>query len=484
MSIKCGLLSRISFLFSVTIAFSQTPFAATTTASPSPTPSVSPSPVEVTPDFLRTQMLRGDYSVLVGLKQLFQAKTSLAAARASLFLPGAKLGAIFDPTSSPASFAMNSVSVLLPFLVPSNWFAEKASAHMLESEKDSYYLLELNEYASAYSIYETIVNDLDIEQALQENYNALAAIANRLQQKADSFVPVDKTDLLNAAQAAEQAEGQLSKMQETIEQEKAALTVVLGLPLADLQFSNPVHIAESELETQAPEQLLTQALNIAPERDQINQLVAAQKDQKWSDVFAFVNTAELDFGTGTSSSSSTSSGGTGSAFGNFAFEGDVSFGFASFPTYLLDKEKIATIALQLQNLKNTEASEIQSALASISAAKYQVGLYTDAEAKAVQVLDTEGNQYFLGNRDLVDVLQAVSAVVSANMSRINAQADLDTQRINLNRILLADEFAQLPKCQLDPKAHAADSGPFGWLKDIFHPSTNEKTIDQMCHVIS
>jgi multidrug efflux system outer membrane protein len=486
MKFKRGFWARALFLLSAT-AISQASWAAGTpapTASASPEPSASPSPIEVTPDLLRTQMLRGDYSIAVGLNTLYQAKISLAQARASLFLPGAKIGALFNPTSSPASFALNSVSVLLPFLVPSNWFAEKASAHMLDAEKSAYYILELNEYASAYSMYATIVNDIDVEQALQENYNALAQVASILQGRANSFQPVDPNDLKNAIQAAEQAEGQLSKMHETVQQEKAAMTVILGLPLADLRFSNPVHIAESAFESESAEQILTQGLKVSPEASQINALVDSQNDQKWSDVFAFVNSVSLSNTSGNSGTGSGTSSNTGTSLGGgFAFEGNADFGLASFPTYLLDKEKVAAVALQLKNLTLTEASEIQSSLASISGAKDQITDYAAAEANAVQVLNSEGNQYFLGQTDLLNVFQAVSAVVTARMSRIQSQADLDTQRINLNRILLSDEFAELPTCQLNSKARATDSGPFGWIKDIFHPSTNEKTIDQMCQVI-
>jgi outer membrane protein, multidrug efflux system len=455
--------------------------------SPSPSPSQSStasSSVEVTPDLLRTAMLQGNYSILTGLNTLEQAKISVAAARAGVLLPGAKVGAIFDPLTSPASFALTSVSVLLPFLLPSNWFALKESDHMLEADKAAYYLLELNQYASAYAIYETIVNDLDVQEALQENYDALNEIAQDLQNRENGLQTVASSDLLNAVQAAEQAEAQLSKMKETIEQEKSSLTVILGLPLADLAFDNPVHIAPSPMESASPQQILDQGLKIAPEAAQINALVAAQNDQKWSDLFAFVSSVSLaNTGVGSGNTSGTSTG-SGNSLGDFALSGNVSFGFTSFPTYLLDKEKVAAIALELKNLKLTEASEIQSSLASIEAAQDQIAEEAAAEANAIEVLNIEGVQYHLGQTDLLHVLSAVSSVITARMAKIDAQADLDNQRINLHRILLTDEFAQLPQCQINGKVSGKtkvpDSGPFGWVKDIFHPSTNVKTVDQLC----
>src|SRR6185312_14009560 len=115
------------------------------------------------------------------------------------------------------------------------------------------------------------------------------------------------------------------QMQELILQENTYLVQSLGLgvdtPLLVDITAATAHVAPSQYEGQTAASLLDLAISKAPEKTQIDALEAAAKDQKWSDVFAFINSFSLGTdGNNSNGSSSSSSSGTGS-FGGIGFSG-------------------------------------------------------------------------------------------------------------------------------------------------------------------
>jgi outer membrane protein TolC len=430
--------------------------------------------MELNPETLRSTLLNGNTSVLIGLNQVYQAKSQLNIARAHL-LPGGNIGAVMT-LSSPPSFLLSGVSFLLPFLLPSNWFAVKASQYMLDADAASYYLIELNQYASAYSMYQTLVADLDLKDVLNEQYQNLQNIVVYLEQQDKSLGNVDPADLTDAKGAAQTAAGQLHQMDELIVQETAALRQGLGLPLTVTFTIGRVHVPASLSEGLGLTEALQQALAIAPELKQFRSLIAASKQQKWQDLFGFLNTASLGAGNTASFGSSSSS--------NAGAQARVDLGFASFPTWQLDNQKTDLIQIELNALSLTEGQVIESAVGSIASAKQQL---TDATL-AVENLDLsyriQLQKYNDGFTDMLHVLQAQSARAAAEATLIKTRLDLDNLRINLHRAMLADQFGAIQGCHINSKAFKGSPGPFGWLKDIFSPSANRKTIDEACRAKS
>jgi multidrug efflux system outer membrane protein len=403
----------------------------------------------------------------------------LDAARASL-LPGGKLGAILDITKSPMSFGLDSVSILLPFLLPSTWFAEKESSHMLDAEKSAYYILELNEFATIYAMYETIINDMDLEQVLEKQYNNLENVAKMLEDRQRDIGGKASLETLQAEGAALAAKGQFESMQELIVQEESLLSEDLGLtPGLPMIFDSTAHIHPSAAEGQAVPALIKQAVDNAPEKAQLDALVAAERDQKWSDVFAFLNAFSLDFGSSGSSTTGGTTGSSSSSFGDIGFSGQVSFGFSTFPTVALDNEKANALKLQIKNLNLTEGQILVSSLGSVALAQEQLDDNTAAENALNEVFDIEKENYGLGLTDLLHVLDAETAAVSASTARIKAQSDLDNLRINLHRVFLTDQFTALPQCKLQGNVKKSGN-PFGWIVQIFSGKSADKSIDQLC----
>jgi len=85
--------------------------------------------------------------------------------------------------SSP-TFLLKEISVLLPFLVPANWFDMYAAQDQFEAEEISYKILELNTYSQALAIYYTLQADnqiLAIDQQEADDFNKIVAIDQQLQ---------------------------------------------------------------------------------------------------------------------------------------------------------------------------------------------------------------------------------------------------------------------------------------------------------------
>ena len=99
-------------------------------------------------------------------------------ARAKL-LPTLNLGALLPALANP-TFLLASVTILFPFLVPSNWIVLKQEKELFESDKASYKALQLNILSNSLALYYTFVNDQKIHNILAEQSNTLGTIYTNL----------------------------------------------------------------------------------------------------------------------------------------------------------------------------------------------------------------------------------------------------------------------------------------------------------------
>jgi len=393
----------------------------------------------VNPDSLRTQLLVNNISVKESLNSLYQAKDQLNISRAKL-LPSVNLGVVMSPT-----FLLSQVSFLLPFLFPSNWFNMRQSKDVLNATTAAYGLVQLNQYASTYAIYETTVNDFGLRDVLQKQYDALNKIYNVLYQESVLNGNVSQKDLLQAQSQAFMAQIQLDSVDKLIGQEKAALRSLLAISdSTDIQF-DLVHVPESVDEAvvsgDALQKLVDHALSIAPESTQIDWLISASKDAKWSAAFGWLSGSTLG-------TSSAGSGATTASFNKFIQSNTISLGFSLFPSIHLASDNVAEMILQKEALRLQENQIIEGSINSIAEAKQQVLLSVNAEKNMSQVYEMESQKYALGLTDLLHVLTAETQVTAASQARVQSQTDLDNLRINLHRALLTDQFTKVQGCQL------------------------------------
>lgn len=421
--------------------------------------------VKLNPDSLRTLLLENNNSIMVELNQLQQAKDSLSVARGNL-LPSINLGAIISTAANPA-FIMSSISILLPFLVPSNWFNLAASRHELEAEKASYYLLQLNAYASAYGLYETIVTDMDLLEILQTKYNNLKNIHDTLQTQSDLVGNVSQQDINNAAAQAQIAYVSMLQLDELVNKtEKPSLGRALGLPIATDFVIEPTHVGPSVDETQDLQKIAEKALALAPETIQLKELEAAAKDLKWSKIFSFL--------TGASLSTSLSSR-PGSSFTPINIGTSSNLGFSYGPNVQLSNDSIKQVKLRQEELSLEENFLVESSVGSLHSAAEQLAVSTQAEQSLNDSYALALQQYDLGLTDILHVFTAQNDVTNASVIRVKSQMDLDNQRISLHRMMLTDQFAKISGCHLDAK-NLDKGGLFGHL--FGHKGSND--VDAAC----
>lgn len=439
--------------------------SATTTnrlpTTPNQLPSAGRQPVyHINPSLLRQQVLSRDTSVRTGLDNVYQAKEKLNIARGNM-LPSLNLSVIF---SGSPTFLLAEVQYLLPFLLPSNWFNLRSSEHQLAASGYAFYVLELNEFASAYSAYQTVVRDMGLRDILQEQY----AISLRVVRIVTDQVTVGealRSDLQQATAQAELAKVQVSQINEMVAQEMAAIRKLITMPLDQPIAIDPATVAASRFEGASTLSAAQYAYDRAPERFQVESLVRASQSNTGSAAFAFIN------GAGLSSTSSVNGGGLGNVTPGIS----VSIGFTQYPAVKLNQvntDFYRSEAFQIQ----TELSRIiETSIESIKEAKQQVALATDAELNYRKVLTARLQEYGLGQTDLLHVLTAQKDVSTASVTRVRAQLDLDTQRINLHRSTIGDEFAAISDCNLK------ETNGGGWLQGLFAgPSSEMHTIDQIC----
>ncbi len=425
--------------------------------------------VTIGPDELRVKLLEGNTEVLTALNQVVQAKDKLNSDRAAL-LPGANLNVLLG--SSGSSFVVSAISVLVPFLLPSNWFNLDAGTHLLNAQADSYYVTALNAYASAYALYETIVADTEARATAESQFEALNQLKGQLQQQSALFDNVSPQDLANAVNQANLAELKVLQLDELLGKEKANLKQALNIDInTDIQIAlNHVDPAPLELETNL-KVILDKAITLAPEANQLNELIAASGDESWSEVFSFLNAAAL----------APSSSNSGVSLSKLNFGAQLNLGFGTFPQLQLTNDsKAATVLLQ-QSLTEQLQNVVESSVSAITQARHQLDVANDTQKGLSDLYQSEVQSYNLGLTDLLHVLSASESLASAGNTQIAAQRDLDSLRINLHRILLSGAFAAVKPCQIRKVQNSTGGGLFSWLTDIFAGDKNHVSIDQACN---
>lgn len=416
----------------------------------------APSSVTINASVLRKNYLSRNVQVARALNEVNIAKAQVSQARMSL-LPAVNLGAILG---GGQSFMLNSVQVLLPFLLPSNWLNLRENQYLLNAQGSAYYLARLNGYASAYSLYATIVGDIKLRSALETQYEIYKQIEEELRIPAEQGI-IRREDYLQAQAQTQMALFQLSQVQELVKREKAAIRQMLGLPLTTEILFETNRVAASAFEDMSPTGLLSKVQARAPEVAQLNSLINAGQAATWKAAFSFLSGASM-------STSRDPMGG----FGRVKGLGTVDWGFGYFPNLEISNLNVYDVQLQKQQLYYEQAQLVEVNLLSLREAKTQYEAAAAAERNLKEVYESELRRYQAGIISIVDLLQIGTNQTNAIVSRIKASTSIDTIRINLHRMTLSDQFQHIPNCVIKTKASRN-------LGDIFKPK-ELVTLDQAC----
>ncbi|HEX7673929.1 MAG TPA: TolC family protein [Bdellovibrio sp.] len=421
-----------------------------------------PTSVTINADTLKKMLLEQNIGLLIQMNKVYQAKQQINIKRADL-LPSINLGGII---SSGPSFALTTISSLLPFLMPSNWFDLKQSQYLLNAQATSYYIAQLNTYSSAYALYMTVVGDLELRDVLYSQYLNYKQIEELIQLAVDAGM-MQQSDLLQAQAQSQLAFIQVSQVDELLKQEKASIREMLALPLSTEIAFEKNHVAPSANETLPLQTLVDRSLKNSPEISQMTSMISAANTAKWSAAFSWLTGASLG----------RSRSGGESAFGGLTASGTVGLGFGYFPTLKLSDYNIDELKLEKTQITYDNAQLIESTVGSLTEAQKQVEMATLAQNNLQQVYNGELDKFRAGMTDLLHVLSAANSLTTALTNKVKAQADLDTLRVSLNRVMLDEKFSQVGACEIKRKSSGGIGGRLG---RIFHPTKDQVTLDEIC----
>ncbi len=391
------------------------------------------------PDSIRRQLLENNLSLELTFKSVQDAKDKVNLARTNL-LPSINLGAMLNVSMGP-KFILSSVSFLLPFLFPSNWFNLKQEKNLLEAEKISFRVLELNTYGSALSLYYTVMSDSGIAKVYLQEAADYKKIQSNLETQDAILHNVPPEQIKQARSQAEMADLQASKLAELNDQEIAAMRTALNLPLeTQISFENSMMPASS-FEGKDIALAVAEAERVAPELEQIQFLTKAATNAKWSTVFSFLGAGSL----GSQGSAST---GTSASFGNMNPSGSVSIGASIFPTVKLSNRNIEEVNFQDKVMRQQTTQVLESSINSIKEANKQYGLAVKAEKDLYDVYRAVYTQYQFGQNTLTAVLLARILMVQASVAKAQSATDLNLLRVTLNRAMMSDQFAKIKGCSV------------------------------------
>lgn len=398
-------------------------------------PSAQGDSIRLEPALMRKLLFEGHTSVLLGLNRLHQAKSQVSVARANL-LPSLNLGALLYTAGNP-TFILSSVEFLLPFLVPSKWLEARRIKKLFEAEKIAFRLLELNEFASAYSLYMAALSDLALEAIYLEEIEDLSAIEESVRRAEEVG--------LASSDTVERAKGQLamarvnaSRISDLVRQEAAAMRHALGLPARmriDYVAGEP---APSAWEDATVAQVTAQALRISPELRQMGILVSAAGTEKWSTLFGFLGGFSLGNRRGMTGSE---------AFNGLQGSGGANLGFAMFPQYKLSKQNVVEFRIREREVRLEAQEVVESSLGSVREGKERLALAQGAEDSFRKVYQAKLGQFELGISGIIPALMARAQLRQASIEVLRARTQLALSRIALHRILLTGEFASIQGCQ-------------------------------------
>lgn len=412
----------------------------------------------VNPNSIRGQLLTKNISLLQALNNVQNSKLNVSMARAKL-LPTLNLGALLPALANP-TFLLASVTILFPFLVPSNWIVLKQEKELFESDKASYKALQLNILSNSLSLYYTFVNDQKIHNIIAEQSDTLGTIYTNLRKKSDILGNVTSDELGMASAQWQESKIRISKLQELLVEERAGLRTLLGLPLGSELNVEDIDLAPSDYELKSATEIADHSLQVAPEVTQLNYLIKAAKAGKYAKLFGFMSSASIA-GTSTNNSSPFSGLKAGGAF---------SFGADNLVNIKIGNNNVESIQLRVEQLKEENEKIAEISVGQIVEVKKQQELSARALQDRLSVYEAKKRQYAMGLIPLQSLLQTQVQLTDSYVSNIKSDLDLKMQRLTLMRLAIDGDFLKIKGC-----AATALTGN----KSIFRRDKGQ-TLDELC----
>jgi outer membrane protein TolC len=421
----------------------------------------------VNPETIRTQLLSNNISLQEALNHVESSKLNVNAARAKLF-PSLNLGVLLPALANP-TFLLSSVTFLFPFLVPSNWSAVKQEANLFEADKAAFRATELNLISNAFSLYYTHLNDLEIQNIYKDQSQAMEKLYLVLKRQSEVLGNVSMSELQMAEAQMNDSKAAASRIQELIILEKANLRSLLALPLkTDMQVVVS-EIAPSTFEEKSIQEVLDRSLSVAPEVIQLDYLIKAAQDGKFSKELGFISQASIG---GVANS-------TNSAFGNAKASGTFSFGLDTISSIELAQNNIDSIKLRQEQLKQENEKTSEVLVGQMNEMKSQLKLSSDSLEERRAVYNSQSREYQLGLISEQTLLLTESQLTNSRVAFAKANLDYQLQRLALQRLVIDGDFAKVKLCNTAVKKSEKNSDKsfsFPW----FGHKKPTVSLDEVC----
>jgi outer membrane protein, multidrug efflux system len=425
-------------------------------------------PVLLEPITIRRMLLEGNTSIILGANRIHQAREQLNIARGGL-LPSLNISTLL----LGSQVGLGAAEFLLPFLLPSKWFESFKAKNMVEAEKAAYLILELNQYASALTLYFTHHYDLSAREEQLEEVKQF----ERMQKSAQTayglgLIAKDELDQAKAQTAI--ARIRVTRLNDLIVHERALIRHSLGLELNRSLEMKRMSLSSMPEESKSAQELIDQALAIAPERTQLLYLMKAAENEKWAKIFGFVNIFSL---------ANRFLNGNEGGFTGLQASSNMSLGFGTIPSIKLSNKNKENLQIQEQELKFQVSEILERSVHQLTIAKTRLDEAIEAEKSLSSAFEAKLKRFELGTTDLTAVSFARTQLREAMLERLRTESEINSLRVALQRAFIQDEFSKIRGCNLSAQAEAKKDRIFflSWFKDLFTGSSNDwLSVERIC----
>ncbi|MGZ3771892.1 MAG: TolC family protein [Bdellovibrio sp.] len=382
------------------------------------------APLVLTPANLKDFVLSGNLSLAQAYARVQQAEDRLNKARMDL-LPSINVGAVLSGPNGLGAQAMST----LPFLLPSNWYRLSTNKDLREAEALGFKSLTMNTILTAEKNYFALIKDSEVVEILVAHRKRLIDLGLRYENRNLKEGKIDPVgmNLINGKSFS--LASAVQKTQELVAVEKSAINRMLARrdDFTVLQTHTLATPYDSMTDRQLWDHLVTK-VPPGPEMLQLQWLIKASKNTKWSQIFSFLGSAGMN--------SPVNNGN----FGQLSSSGTVNLGFGMIPVFSLGNHQIQEFQLQQKELIEEGWRIVQSTSATLQSAKQQVDILEQALFDYEELYRLTVARMERGEADLMSPFGALQMILDTKLQLSEARLSLDQARLQIKRLMREDFF--------------------------------------------
>jgi len=226
----------------------------------------------------------------IEFEHVVQAKARSRAAYLHL-LPQLTLGTVANNLTPSFSTLLGSIGDLAPFLLPNRWIQADAAAQQSKAEQDTSLIMRLDMGAQVEGLAYAYLRDRKTRDLTQDILNRATSIRNEVKVREDlGQLPLGSTGNLNSI--VNQMQQNLSVLNQVTVEDLATISQTLGFydpgTVKDVVIDHET-VPIGQAPTVDASVINVQALKIAPELNQMDDLIVAAHDTKKAAYFSWLD---------------------------------------------------------------------------------------------------------------------------------------------------------------------------------------------------